>query len=212
MPRLLLAIVASVLAVAVWLPGAVAAQSPGGDSVVGHADFLGGSNEPLARIDFEVHSGPSGENPQGDVDGQTVGCLHVSGNTAVVGLEVGDQGAFFFSLVDAAVDRWTLSRAPGPVAPDDCRTRFSAPSGGAADVVVTDAGPPTRYAECRQGGWVSYGFVDHPSCIASVHGLARQKCIFERVAHGITAFRAKYGLPPDQHHAMRHCVRLYTGF
>ena len=45
-----------------------------------------------------------------------------------------------------------------------------------------------------------------------MHHQARQKCIFERVAHGIAAFRAKYGLPPDQHHAMRHCVRLYTGF
>ena len=45
-----------------------------------------------------------------------------------------------------------------------------------------------------------------------MHHQARQKCIFERVAHGITAFRAKYELPADQHHAMRHCVRLYTGF
>jgi hypothetical protein len=37
------------------------------------------------------------------------------------------------------------------------------------------------------------------------------KCIFERVAHGIVAFRAEYGFAPDQNHAMRHCVRLYPG-
>jgi hypothetical protein len=48
--------------------------------------------------------------------------------------------------------------------------------------------------------------------ISYVHELARQKCIFERVTHGIAAFRAKYGLPPNQDHAMRHCVRLYTGW
>ena len=81
------------------------------------------------------------------------------------------------------------------------------------DVVVTDAPPPpTTYAQCRMGGWVGYGFDSHASCIAYVHDQARQKCIFERVAHGIVAFRAKYGLGPAQDHAMRHCVRLYTGW
>jgi hypothetical protein len=33
-----------------------------------------------------------------------------------------------------------------------------------------------------------------------------------RVAHGIVTFRSKYGFAPDQNHAMRHCVGLYTGF
>ena len=37
-------------------------------------------------------------------------------------------------------------------------------------------------------------------------------CIFERVAHGIVAFRTKYGLGTDHEHAMRHCVRLRTGW
>jgi hypothetical protein len=79
------------------------------------------------------------------------------------------------------------------------------------NVVVTDA-TPTTYSQCREAGWVTYGFTSRTACIDYVHELARRKCIFERVAHGITAFRTKYGLPPDQHHAMRHCVRLYTGW
>jgi hypothetical protein len=77
---------------------------------------------------------------------------------------------------------------------------------------VTDARAPATYNECRQAGWVKYGYSGHPACITSVHDWARSKCIFERVAHGIVAFRAKNGLGPDQNHAMRHCVRLYTGF
>jgi hypothetical protein len=81
------------------------------------------------------------------------------------------------------------------------------------DVIVEDSPPPPRtYTECRQAGWVKYGFASHAACIEYVHEWARKACIFERVAHGITAFRAKYGLGPNHDHAMRHCVRLYTGF
>jgi hypothetical protein len=79
------------------------------------------------------------------------------------------------------------------------------------DYVVTDA-PPTTYTECRQAGWVKYGFASHAACIDYVLDLARRMCIWERVAGGITRFRAKYGLGPNDEHAMRRCVRLYTGF
>jgi hypothetical protein len=80
------------------------------------------------------------------------------------------------------------------------------------DIVVTDAEPPATYTQCRQAGWVKYGYASHPQYIEAVHDWARQKCIFERAATGITAFRAKYGLGANDDHAMRHCVRLYTGF
>jgi hypothetical protein len=79
------------------------------------------------------------------------------------------------------------------------------------DLVVTDAPPPRRFAQCRHGGWLRYGFASKAACIASVHALARQACIFERVARGIVAFRAKYGLGPNHVHAMRRCVRTRTG-
>jgi hypothetical protein len=219
MRKLLLAVVGLGVGLA-WFASVAAAQAPSEDSVVGYVEFFAGSNEPPGRINFNVHSAPSGENPVGDVNGSTVGCVHVNGSTAVVGVVRGDQGAFFFSLVDGPVDMWTSRREPGPVLPNDCKTRFVSPSPDPSpspielvnDFVITDAQPPSRYSQCRLAGWVKYGFASHADCIDAVHQLARQKCIFERVAHGIAAFRAKYGLPPDQHHAMRHCVRLYTGF
>jgi hypothetical protein len=40
---------------------------------------------------------------------------------------------------------------------------------------------------------------------------ARQACTFERVAHGIVAFRAKYGRPPDGANAMTRCIRRRIG-
>ena len=75
------------------------------------------------------------------------------------------------------------------------------------DIVVTDAQTPATYTQCRQAGWVGYGYASHAQCISAVHDWARNKCIFERAAHGIVAFRSKYGFAPDQNHAMRHCVR-----
>jgi hypothetical protein len=39
-----------------------------------------------------------------------------------------------------------------------------------------------------------------------------EKCIFERAAHGLLTFRAKYGQGPNYDYAMRRCVRRYTGF
>jgi hypothetical protein len=82
-----------------------------------------------------------------------------------------------------------------------------------AAFTVHDAKPwPTQYAQCRHAGWVGLGLDSRAQCDEVVLYQARQACIFERVAHGITAFRAKYGLGPNQDHAMRHCVRLYTGW
>ncbi|MBA3261187.1 MAG: HYR domain-containing protein [Thermoleophilaceae bacterium] len=139
MRRLMLAVVPLGVGLAGWFASVSAGQSPSQDSVVGYVEFFAGSNNPPGRIGFDVHSGPSGESPGGSISGLPVGCLHVSGNTAVVGVDVGDQGAFFFSLVDASMDKWTTSREPGPVGPDDCKTRFSSPIGGVGDFVITDA-------------------------------------------------------------------------
>jgi hypothetical protein len=98
--------------------------------------------------------------------------------------------------------------------PPDCPVQSGAISQSeSGDIVVTDAPPPpTMYAQCRLAGWVKYGFAGHAACNSYVHERARQACIFERVAHGVTAFRLKYGLGPDHTYAMRHCVRLRTGW
>jgi hypothetical protein len=159
-----------------------------------------------------------------------VSCLAVSGHTAIIGFN--GVPRFFRTLVRVtdggsspgqdsfeAISQGFM-RLDGTVPPPDCSSFPPPPagdltfSGGGVndlgDIVVTDA-PPTTYTQCRQAGWVKYGFASHAACIDYVHEQARQKCIFERVAHGITAFRAKYGLGPNHDHAMRHCVRLYTG-
>jgi hypothetical protein len=122
---------------------------------------------------------------------------------------------FQFAMNESARDDRTLlpgpttcSSFPGPFPTTAPFRDFTNKTG---NVIVTDV-QPTTYSQCRQVGWVKYGLASRSACITYVHELARRKCIFERVAHGIAAFRAKYGLPPNQHHAMRHCVRLYTGW
>jgi len=167
-----------------------------------------------------------------------VSCLSVSGKVAIIGVSgtrttLFSGGSFDESIAglirvtdaggsDSGLDRFEFdisrkfpSQPPLP-APTDCSAfpaGLTAYLNDQGDLAVTDAPPPpTTYAQCRLGGWVRFGFDSHAACTAYVHERARQACIFERVAHGIVAFRAKYGFAPDQNHAMRHCVRLYTGF
>lgn len=160
-----------------------------------------------------------------------VTCLSVAGNVATIGFTGREFDEFLELFVSgwvtvkdgggpgSGLDRFNvlflkrdLNPVPTPancdVAPD--ALPFANDDG---DLTVVDATPrPKTYSQCRQAGWVKYGFASHADCIDYVHDRARQACIFERVAHGITAFRAKYGLGPTDDHAMRHCVRLYTGF
>ncbi len=175
-----------------------------------------------------MHSGPTGENPTGTVTLDTlfgtigpleVSCLTVTGNTAgMIALAPPGSGSTVVGLAISAQDGGpgqdriqftTLTELPDGCPPSSSPGEPT----DSGDIVVTDSPPPpTVYAQCRQAGWVKYGFASHAACNAYVHDLARRKCIFERVAHGIVAFRAKYGLAPDQNHAMRHCVRLHTGW
>jgi hypothetical protein len=166
-----------------------------------------------------------------------VSCMSVSGKVAIIGVSgtrttLFSGGTFDSSIAglirvtdaggsDSALDRFEFdvsarfpSQPPLP-APTDCSAfpaGLPAYANDQGDLAVTDALPPSTYAQCRLGGWIKYGYGTHAECITAVHEWARMKCIFERVAHGIVAFRAKYGFAPDQNHAMRHCVRLYTGF
>jgi hypothetical protein len=207
-------------------PAASVAQTPAGDSVTGVVS--NGFGRDFLQFTFDAHSGPSGENPTGIVSFDSlfgnsgpleVGCLRVAGKRAsMVALAPNNSGiaGLLISVEDSGpgpggekLDWQTISSLP-PDCPVPAEIFGGTESG---DIVVTDAPPPpTAYAQCRQAGWVKYGFTSHAACNGYVHERARQACIFERVAHGIGAFRAKYGLPPDQDHAMRHCVRLYTGF
>jgi hypothetical protein len=71
--------------------------------------------------------------------------------------------------------------------------------------------PPTSKDECKNGGWRAFGFENQGQCVAFVRHKAREACIFERAAHGVAAFRAKYGIGPQQRLAMRHCVHRRIG-
>lgn len=218
-------LVATVMAVgAVFVPGA-AAQTPTQDSVTGSAGT--GSGRGFALFTFDVRSGPSGEDPTGTVTIDSffgvIGpldatCLSVSANKAGMVVRAPEATSSIAGLAISVedggpgqdkIDWHTVMTLPSdcPVPSEPLEPTVS------GDVTVSDAPPPpTTYAQCRQAGWVRYGFESHAACTAYVHERARQKCIFERVAHGVVAFRAKYGLAPNQHHAMRHCVRLYTGW
>jgi hypothetical protein len=215
------------LALGLAVSSSAAAEAPAGDSVTGVASAGAGRQD--TEFTFDAHSGPLGENPTGTVSFKSlfgnagpleVACLSVSGKrasmVAVAPPNTSGVAGLLISVEDSGpgpggekLDWRTVSSLP-PDCPVPAQVFADTTSG---DIVVTDAPPPpTTYAQCRLAGWVKYGFASHAACNAYVHERARQACIFERVAHGITAFRSKYGLGPDHDHAMRHCVRLYTGF
>ncbi len=72
-------------------------------------------------------------------------------------------------------------------------------------------GPKTLEA-CRNGGYAQFGFAGQSKCTAFARARAREACTFEKVAHGTPAFRAKYGIGPDQQLAMWNCVHMRIGF
>jgi hypothetical protein len=74
------------------------------------------------------------------------------------------------------------------------------------DLVVTDTQAlPRSKGQCKYDGWRRYGtFQNQGECVRFVRENARQRCVFERAAHGVAAFRARYGAQ----HAMHHCVLL----
>jgi hypothetical protein len=76
---------------------------------------------------------------------------------------------------------------------------------------VEFTGPKTLEA-CRNGGHTQFGFATQSKCTAFARARAREACTFEKVAHGTAAFRAKYGIGPDQQLAMWNCVHTRIGF
>jgi hypothetical protein len=109
--------VAAVVAGALALPGIAGAQAPNEDSVVAYGFETG-----TLRLDIDVRSGPSGENPTGRVSFHLGGglgptytanasCLAVNGNTAVVGF-VGTVD--FSGTTDPVAGLIRLTDAGGP--------------------------------------------------------------------------------------------------
>jgi hypothetical protein len=164
--RMLFVAAAIGLAAGLALPGVSGAQTPAQDSVV----LTGGPAQAgvLNDIAIDATSGPSGENPTGQVSfvafgilfGGPVTCLAVIGNTATINFDeqIFGSGVFTVQVVDDQPD--TFDGAPEGRAPTDCSPLPPTPFGGAVsggDIVVVDAPPlPTLKAQCKNGGWRNF--------------------------------------------------------
>jgi hypothetical protein len=165
-------------------------------------------------------------------DPGSVTCLAVTGSKASIGVNF--AGLDFENVPHAAVvfvednggageDRLGVQDLPaGSSAPSTCPA--SPPAGVTLgptypvsfpdqNLTVTDAlAPPTTKAQCNAGGWIKYGFRSRGQCVAFVRHRARQACVFEAVANGVVAFRAKYGIGAQHRFAMWACVHGRIGF
>jgi hypothetical protein len=180
--RRLFVVAATGLAVGLALPGVSGAQVPTQDSVVLTGGFASAGFFFVRVID--ATSGPSGENPTGEVRFDAGGflfsgpvtCLAVSGNTATINVQ--DQvfgfGVLTVQVLDGQPD--TFDAAPEGRAPTDCSplppTGFGGPLSplSAGDIVVVDAPPlPTSKAQCKNGGWRNFRiFENQGDCVTFV--------------------------------------------
>ncbi len=170
------------LAAAVSWPGTAGAAPPSQslkDSAVGS-----GSAGVVTAFDFNVTSGPTGDNTTGVTTtdafgihfvGASIGCLAVSGNSATFAgtLEPNFFGftTFKVSVVDngpagSGLDTYAAAAFNTPQDCSSDTTSFQAPL-SSGDIVVTDA-PPTSTDQCTAGGYARYGFSNEGLCIGYV--------------------------------------------
>ena len=171
-------------------PESIAAPAPPAqplqDSVTGRALTVEG-------VDFEItaRSGPSGENPTGQVTFQSGGsastgavkCLTVRGNVALlkaefvsagvvtlVSLRITDLPVDFLGRPQDRVDvGFTSTPATECSSPE--RSYFSEARVFSSDFVVIDAPPlPSSKEQCKNDGWRDYGdtFKNQGQCVAFV--------------------------------------------
>jgi hypothetical protein len=170
-----------ILAVPLTLGGTAAAQVPVGDSVIGSGTVeLGGGFEVDAR------SGPSGENPLGQLTVRVpsgdvffsgdVRCLNVIGDIAVMKVFTSQFGLLDVTVRDISGsppsrDVIEVNFATGSAtqcsSPVLALATFTVETG---DIVIIDAPPlPTATAQCKNGGWRTYGvFKNQGDCVSFV--------------------------------------------
>jgi hypothetical protein len=173
MRRLLSTILALGALGMVIVPGA-GAQAPTEDSVTGSgtSSFCGGT------FTIDAHSGPSGENPTGQVTcgsffSGTVNCLNVQGNVALLTIATPGQfgGSIALRITDNGATGDVVEAIPG--------TGCAQPQGSyvdlafSGDIVIVDATPPpalpTSKDQCKNGGWQAYGvFKNQGDCVSFV--------------------------------------------
>ncbi len=162
------------------IPATSRAQAPAQDSVSGSgfAGFFG-------QFQIDVRSGPSGENPTGQASFQSgvgllsgsASCLAVRGSIATFNIPGTSFGLVTFEVTDNAASGGAdvISGIPTPGrSPADCSPL--PPGSGVVgtvqggDVVVVDAPQlPTSKAQCKHGGWRSFGvFKNQGDCVSFV--------------------------------------------
>jgi hypothetical protein len=187
MRRLLLTVVALGVAGMLVVPGA-GAQVATQDSVSGSGSAW--DPPPLIGVafdfDIDAHSGPSGENPTGqvtlrlsipvsDVVTGPVTCLVVNGNVATMNLR-DPRGIATVEVTDSpSGDHMKIS--PSLRQPGDCSPLNAGFAGAvvfAGNLVVVDAPAlPTSKDQCKNGGWRNFlGFKNEGDCVSFVatHG------------------------------------------
>jgi hypothetical protein len=149
------------------------------DSVTG-----GGAATLFGSFTFDVRSGPSGENPTGQVRGGTVlgviagpvTCLAVRGNVATMNVQASGIARVTFQVTDnsaaGTADVIEIAdgrlRAPSDCSPVDPNVALRA-SLDVGDIVVVDAQPlPTSTEQCKNGGYASFNFKNQGECVAFV--------------------------------------------
>jgi hypothetical protein len=174
-------------------PGA-GAQVPTGDSVTGTGtvvfEFVGLPGSITTPFEFDVQSGPSGEDPTGQVSfsglsiSAPITCLEVRTlptnppvSQATMNIVTSQFGLVTLQVSDGnpeGLPDTISSLTSSPRSPTDCSPL---PFGGenvrgtvvSGDVHIVDAPAlPTSTEQCRDGGYVQYGFKNQGECIAFV--------------------------------------------
>jgi hypothetical protein len=175
---LLVAVIGLGVPAMLFVPGA-AAQLPTEDSVV----LISGPASAGSYLGIEINaaSGPSGENPRGEVEanfggliplGGPVTCLAVSGNAATINYQdqISGFGIQTVQVLDGQPD--TFDAVPTGRAPSDCSPLPPTGLGGpvAGEIRVVDAQPfPTSKDQCKNGGWRNYpGFKNQGDCVTFI--------------------------------------------
>ena len=184
MMRMKLGVTAAIVGAVLAFPGVSGAAPRTQDSVLltggpGHA----GPGNFFTIFTINATSGPSGEDPTGQVDFRVipfnfaiagpVSCLAVRGNTATINFSDQTFGIDTVQVADNQPD--TFDAAPTGRASTDCSPLPPSGSGGplsGADITVVDAPSlPTAKNQCQNGGWRRFGFKNQGRCIRSVkHG------------------------------------------
>jgi len=161
------------------LATSAAAQVPTQDAVIGSGVARTLGTDTTFDFEIDAHSGPSGENPSGQVtfrfrtDGSIffsgpVTCLAVNGNFASLNVNTAQFQGVGLEVTDSPSGDLIRGIPTGTsCSPLGSAVSFEVISG---DVVVTDATPlPTSKNQCKNGGWRAYGvFKNQGDCVSFV--------------------------------------------